>query len=78
MESQHFFSAHPAVMSDPEWIALESLGEGTRHFIFDDAMLDNLQARGLAEPRGGTWQVTCCGKRALTDRVVPSPSGRCS
>lgn len=55
----------PLVMTDPEWIALESIGEETERFIFGEAMLRLLQGRGLAEPAGKRWSVTEDGQRAL-------------
>lgn len=70
MDIQHLQIALPGVMSDPEWIALESLDEATSHFIFDDGMLINLKDRGLVEPQGGRWRVTPDGQRALTERSV--------
>lgn len=70
MHTQHLQIACPGVMSDPEWIALESLDEETTHFIFDDAMLVVLKDRGLAEPRDGRWRVTPHGQKALTNRAV--------
>jgi hypothetical protein len=70
MDSQHLQIALPGVMSDPEWIALESLDEKTRHFIFDDRMLFTLHERGLVEPQGSRWCVTPDGQRALTERAI--------
>ncbi len=70
MQTQHLQIAHPGVMSDPEWIALESLGENTRHFIFDDSMLLCLRRRGLVEPRGDRWRVTPHGQKALNERAL--------
>lgn len=68
MHAQHLQIAHAGVMSDPEWIALESLDEQTTHFIFDDEMLVILKDRGMAEPRDGQWRVTPHGQKALTER----------
>ena len=68
MDPQHFQIAQGRVMSDPEWIALESLQEDTKRFIFDDSMLTTLKRRGLAEPQGGRWRVTPHGRQALTER----------
>jgi hypothetical protein len=70
MDTQHLQIAHAGVMSDPEWIALESIEEETSHFIFDDAMLLVLKERGLAEPRDGRWRVTPHGNRALSERMI--------
>lgn len=53
------------VMTDPEWIALESISEETRRFIFGEAMLRLLQGRGLAEPGDEVWKVTPEGQQAL-------------
>lgn len=68
MNPQHLQTAHPAILSDPEWIALESLDEETDHFIFDDAMLLGLSERGLVEPQGNRWRVTRHGQEALSTR----------
>lgn len=57
-----------SVLSDPEWIALESIEEGVSHFIFDDSMLKLLARRGLVEPDGETWRVTLTGQRRLSER----------
>ncbi|MBX9911260.1 MAG: hypothetical protein K2Z25_21465 [Beijerinckiaceae bacterium] len=70
MDTQHLQIDVPGIMSDPEWIALESLDEQTTHFIFDDGMLISLKDRGLVEPQGGRWRVTAHGQRALTERAV--------
>jgi len=56
------------VMTDPEWIALESINEETRRFIFGEAMLRLLQGRGLAEPGDEIWKVTPQGHQALEAR----------
>jgi hypothetical protein len=56
------------VMTDPEWIALESINEETRRFIFGEAMLRLLQGRGLAEPGDELWKVTPQGQQALESR----------
>jgi hypothetical protein len=56
------------VMTDPEWIALESINEETRRFIFGEAMLRLLQGRGLAEPGDELWKVTPEGQQALEAR----------
>lgn len=56
------------VVTDPECIALESLAERTRHFVFDDEMLRGLAARGLVEPHGLRWQVTVRGRKAMIAR----------
>ena len=68
MQAQHLQIAHGGIMSDPEWIALESLDEQTSHFIFDDDMLVILMDRGMAEPRDGYWQITPHGHKALIER----------
>lgn len=69
MQAQHLQIAHNGVMSDFEWIALESLHEETRNFIFEDDMLVILMERGMAEPREGRWRVTPRGREALADRA---------
>lgn len=56
------------VMTDPEWIALESINEETRRFIFGETMLRLLQGRGLAEPGDEVWKVTPQGQQALEAR----------
>lgn len=61
-------STHAPVMTDPEWIALESINEETRRFIFGEAMLRLLQGRGLAEPGDERWNVTPEGQEALEAR----------
>jgi hypothetical protein len=68
MESQHLQIACDGIMSDPEWIALESIDEETSRFIFDDRMLFSLKDRGLVEPLDGRWRVTAHGQKALTRR----------
>jgi hypothetical protein len=68
MDVQHLQIAHPSVLSDPEWIALESIEEKTRHFIFDETMLFALQDRGLVETDGSQWRVTGTGRRRLIER----------
>ena len=68
MHVQHLQIAHPAVLSDPEWIALESIEEQTQHFIFDDTMLLALRDRGLVETDGIVWRVTQTGHRRLIER----------
>lgn len=68
MHVQHLQIAHPYVLSDPEWIALESIEEKTRHFIFDETMLHSLQDRGLVESDGTFWRVTQTGQKRLNDR----------
>lgn len=69
MHVQHLQIAHPSVLSDPEWIALESIEEETRHFIFDETMLYALQDRGLVESDGIAWRVTESGQKRLSERV---------
>lgn len=68
METQSVQQDTAFVLTDPEWIALESLGELTRRFIFGDAVLRILRLRGLVEPRGKEWRVTLNGVRALRTR----------
>ncbi|WP_420102901.1 hypothetical protein [Bosea sp. (in: a-proteobacteria)] len=68
MHVQHLQIAHPSVLSDPEWIALESIEEKTRHFIFDETMLFALKDRGLVETDGSRWHVTKTGRRRLIER----------
>lgn len=70
MDTQHLQTAYRALMKDPEWIALESIEERTRHFIFDDAMLQTLKRRGLVEPADGHWRVTRDGRKALSLRAI--------
>lgn len=70
MHVQHLQIAHPCIMSDPEWIALESIEERTRHFIFDVSMLHSLERRGLVEADGDAWRVTVQGHRRLSDRTL--------
>ncbi|WP_147283744.1 hypothetical protein [Bosea caraganae] len=69
METQHAFSQLMPPMTDPEWIALESLEEETRHFIFGDTVLLTLKELGFVEPEGGQWRVTEHGHRALSERT---------
>lgn len=68
MESQLLLIQHPCVMSDPEWIALESIEEQTTHFVFDVSMLQILKRRGLVEPEGERWRLTEQGQRRLQNR----------
>lgn len=68
MHVQHLQIAHPFVLSDPEWIALESIEDKTRHFIFDETMLFSLKDRGLVETDGSQWRVTKTGRKRLVDR----------
>ncbi|CAN5132702.1 hypothetical protein BH10PSE8_BH10PSE8_19770 [soil metagenome] len=70
MEAQHLLIQHPFVMSDPEWIALESIEEQTQHFVFDVSMLHVLKGRGLVEATGERWRITERGHRRLHDRVA--------
>ena len=69
MNLQQTQRSNPPIMTDPEWIALESLGEQTKRFIFDDSMLLKLNRRGLVEPHGDHWQVTETGQKALSARA---------
>lgn len=68
MHVQHLQIAHPSILSDPEWIALESIEEETQHFIFDETMLHALKDRGLVEANGTIWRVTETGHRRLSER----------
>jgi hypothetical protein len=68
MQVQHLQIAHPSILSDPEWIALESIEEETRHFIFDETMLRALKDRGLVEADGALWRVTESGQKRLSER----------
>lgn len=68
MELNVFQIARPGVLSDPEWIALESLEDRTEHFVFTDSMLASLENRGLVEPGDGRWLVTSRGQKALSER----------
>ncbi len=68
MHVQHLQIAHSSVLSDPEWIALESIEEKTRHFIFDETMLFALKDRGLVEADGAQWRVTPRGRKRLIER----------
>lgn len=70
METQSLPEGPKLVMSDPEWIALESLEELTRHFIFGDSVLTALRDKGLVEPRRQHWRVTDRGLQALRVRDV--------
>lgn len=70
MDALELQTTVPGALSDPEWIALESLDEDTDRFIFEDGMLDMLKERGLVEPRGDRWRITAQGRRALTQRVA--------
>jgi hypothetical protein len=69
MEAQHLLIQHPCVMSDPEWIALESIEEQTTHFVFDVSMLHVLKGRGLVEATGERWRITEQGQRRLHERT---------
>ena len=68
MEAQHLLIQHRCVMSDPEWIALESIEEQTTHFVFDVSMLHVLKRRGLVEAAGERWRITEQGQRRLHER----------
>ncbi len=70
MATQQTLATRPPIMTDPEWIALESIEEQTRRFIFDDAILHGLSRRGLVEPDGDRWQVTEHGQKALSAHEV--------
>ncbi len=70
METQSLPDRMNLVMSDPEWIALESLKELTRHFIFGDSVLRALREKGLVEPMRQRWRVTDRGLQALRVRDV--------
>ncbi len=70
MEPQQLWNSLIPLMSDPEWIALESLDERTTRFIFDDTMLHTLRQRGLAEPKDEGWRVTPHGRKALSERAT--------
>lgn len=70
MQAQHLEPQFVSVMTDPEWIALESLEEETEHFIFGETMLVILRERGLVEPQGGRWRVTEHGHKALHERIL--------
>ena len=70
MEAQHLLIQPPRVMSDPEWIALESIEEQTNHFVFDISMLHVLKGRGLVESTGERWHITERGQRRLHEREV--------
>ncbi len=69
MDIQHLLIRHPGVLSDPEWIALESIGEETSRFVFDDSMLHLLEDRGLVETAGPRWRITKTGQRRLSERA---------
>lgn len=69
METQHIHFQLIPVMTDPEWIALESLEEQTRHFIFGDTVLLTLRELGFVEPQDGRWRVTEHGHKALHERI---------
>ena len=55
-------------MADIDWIALESISEGARRFIFRDAVLDSLSIRGFIAFEGLKWSVSPQGHRALLGR----------
>lgn len=59
---------HPSALSDPEWIALESLADQTDHFLFEDSMLHILRCRGLVETAGERWRLTEQGQQRLLER----------
>lgn len=59
-----------SLVTDPECIALESLAERTRRFVFDESMLRRLEARGLVESEGARWQVTPRGREAMVARFA--------
>jgi len=68
MHAQDLLIEHPAVLSDPEWIALESLDDQTDHFVFEDSMLHILEGRGLVETAGQRWRLTEEGQQRLHER----------
>jgi hypothetical protein len=68
MDVQHLLIPHPGILSDPEWIALESIEEQTSRFVFDDSMLHVLADRGLVESAGESWRITEHGQRRLNER----------
>lgn len=68
MDVQHLLIRHPGILSDPEWIALESIEERTSRFVFDDTMLHVLADRGLVESTGESWRITERGQRRLNER----------
>lgn len=70
LESRHLLVQHPCVMSDPEWIALESIEEQTSHFVFDVSLLHVLAGKGLVEDAGAFWRITERGHRRLHDRDI--------
>jgi hypothetical protein len=69
MDTQHALSQLMPLMTDPEWIALESLEEETRHFIFGETVLLTLKELGFVEPQDGRWRVTEHGHKALNERT---------
>ncbi|MDP3318447.1 MAG: hypothetical protein Q8S58_04905 [Bosea sp. (in: a-proteobacteria)] len=69
MDIQQLLISRPGVLSDPEWIALESIREQTSRFVFDDSMLHLLEDRGLVETAGPRWRVTESGQRRLDERA---------
>ena len=68
MDAQDFIVEHSSALSDPEWIALESLGDQTDHFVFEDSMLQILEDRGLVEAAGKRWRLTEEGEQRLQER----------
>jgi hypothetical protein len=68
MDVQHLLIQHPGILSDPEWIALESIEERTSRFVFDDTLLHVLADRGLVESAGESWRITEIGQRRLNER----------
>ena len=68
MQVQHLQIAHPSILSDPEWIALESIEEETQLFFFYVCLLHALKVRGLVVADGAIWRVTETGQRRLSER----------
>lgn len=56
-------------MADIDWIALESISEGTRRFVFRDQVLSTLSVRGLIAFEGRKWALSPQGHRALSGRA---------
>ncbi|KRE16967.1 hypothetical protein ASE63_14770 [Bosea sp. Root381] len=70
MHAQDLLVEHPSVLSDPEWIALESLDDHTDRFVFEDSMLHILEDRGLVEAAGERWRLTEDGRQRLHERAA--------
>lgn len=52
-------------LSAVELLGLKCIAEDMVAIIFDETVLDRLEAQGLATCQTGTWQVTETGRRLL-------------